>query len=200
MPPAPARPAPVDDDAMIPDDGELIARMAEGDREALGSLFDRHHQALYGFLARASGAVDAEVEDLVQTTFLEAFRAAPKFRAASAPRTWLFAIGGNLAKMHRRATRRRSRAMQRLAEQPERTSASTESQVAHQRALVRIEAALDALPHDLRVAYVMCVLEDVPADEAGRALGVPRGTIWRRVHEARQALRAAIEPGVGGSR
>lgn len=198
----PAAPAGVDDNeaapvAIGPDDSELVARMAEGDRDALGVLFDRHHQALYGFLARTSGAVDAEVEDLVQTTFLEAFRAAPKFRATAAPRTWLFAIGGNLAKMHRRATRRRSRAMQRLAEQPERTSVSAESQVAHQRALARIEAALDGLPHDLRVAYVMCVLEDVPADEAGRALGVPRGTIWRRVHDARQALRQAIE---GGSR
>jgi len=176
------------------DDAELIERMASGDREALGTLFDRHHRALYGFLARASGASDTEIDDLVQTAFLEAFRAAPRFRGASLPRTWLFAIGSNLAKMHRRATRRRSRALRRLAEQPARTGHPLDAALADMRALARIERALDELPHDLRVAYVMCVIEDVAADEAARALGVARGTIWRRVHHARQALRDAVDP------
>lgn len=174
-------------------DAELVERMAEGDRDALGALFDRHHGALYGFLARASDASDSEVEDLVQTTFLEAFRSAGRFRGSSAPRTWLFAIGGNIARMHRRATRRRARAMQRLADLPERSAAGLDARLADQRALARVEAALGELPHDVRVAYVMCVIEHVPSDDAARALGVARGTIWRRVHEARQALRAAVE-------
>jgi RNA polymerase sigma-70 factor (ECF subfamily) len=175
------------------DDGDLVERMAAGDRDALGALFDRYHRSLYGFLARAYGACDTEIEDLVQTTFLEAFRAAPRFRATSSPRTWLFAIGGNVAKMHRRATQRRARAHQRLADLPERTTTAVDAKLADQRALARIEAALGELPHDLRVAYVMCVIEDVPADEAARALDVARGTIWRRVHHARQWLRAAVE-------
>ena len=74
-------------------DEELLERMASGDREALGLVFDRHHRALYAFLARAYPVEDADLDDLVQSTFLEAFRAAPRFRGASAPRTWLFAIG-----------------------------------------------------------------------------------------------------------
>ena len=175
-------------------DEELLERVATGDREALGSLFDRHHRALYGFVARMYGGEDADVDDLVQTTFLEAFRAARRFRAASSARTWLFAIASNLVKMHRRATRRRTHALQRLADQPERTAAALDARIADQRALARIEIALDELSHDLRVAYVMCVIEDVAADDAARALGVPRGTIWRRVHRARQVLRAAIDP------
>jgi RNA polymerase sigma-70 factor (ECF subfamily) len=182
---------------MIPD-GDLVARMAEGDREALGILFDRHHHALHGFLSRAYGAGDADIEDLVQTSFLEAFRASRRFRAASSPRTWLFAIGGNVMKMHRRATRRREAALQKLADLPERTSTPLDAQVADHRALARVEAALDDLPHDLRVVYVMCIIEDVAADEAARALGLPRGTVWRRIHDARQRLRAAVDP--GGSR
>src|SRR5262245_64189753 len=100
-------------------DSELIARMAVGDRDALGTLFDRHHRALYGFLARAYGARGVDVEDLVQTTFIEAFRAARRFRGASSPRSWLFAIGGNIARMHRRATVRRERALQAFADRPE---------------------------------------------------------------------------------
>lgn len=188
---APPRTAPGGD----MDDRDLIDRMAAGDRAALGALFDRHHGALHGFLARASsGASDGELEDFVQTTFLEAFRAARRFRGASSPKTWLFAIGGNVVRMHRRATRRRERALERFADLPEPTSFALDAQIADQRALQQIAAALDELPHDLRVAYVMCVLEEVTPDEAGRALGVARGTIWRRVHDARRALREAIEP------
>jgi len=180
------------DDAVS--DAELIERMAEGDRDALGTLFDRHHRALYSFLVRASDAEDSEIEDLVQTAFLEAFRAAARFRGSSSPRTWLFAIGSNVAKMHRRATRRRARAIQRLAAQPERTATALDARVADQRALAQVEVALAALPHRLRVAYVMCVLEGIATDDAARALGIARGSIWRRVHLARQQLRAAIEP------
>jgi RNA polymerase sigma-70 factor (ECF subfamily) len=176
-------------------DGELVERMAAGDRDALGALFDRHHQALHAFLARAYGARDVEVDDLVQTAFLEAFRAAPRFRAAASPRTWLFAIASNVARMHRRSTRRRERAIERLADLPPGPARALDARLADQRALAAIEAALDDLPHDLRVAYLMCVVEDVPADDAARALGVARGTIWRRIHEARQALRAAVERG-----
>jgi RNA polymerase sigma-70 factor, ECF subfamily len=179
-------------------DEDLIARMAFGDRDALGALFDRHHRSLYSFLSRASGAGDSEVEDLVQTTFLEAFRAAQRFRSAASPRTWLFGIGANIAKMYRRASRRRARALERLADEPAPSAAALDSRLADQRALARIEAALDHLPHDLRVAYVMCVMEDTAAGDAARALGVARGTIWRRVHEARRALRAAM--GEGGPR
>ena len=182
--------APLDDAV---NDAELIERMADGDRDALGTLFDRHHRALYGFLARASDAEEPEIEDLVQTAFLEAFRAAARFRGTSSPRTWLFAIGGNIAKMHRRATRRRTRAIQRLAAQPERTATALDARVADQRALAQVEVALAALPHRLRVAYVMCVIEGIATDDAARALGIARGSIWRRVHLARQQLRAAVE-------
>lgn len=176
-----------------PSDGALIERMATGDRDALGAFFDRHHRALFGFLSRATGAGDSEIEDLVQMAFLQAFRSAPRFRAAASPRTWLFAIGGNVAKMHRRATERRLRALARLADEPEPRGIELDTRLADRRKVARVAAALDELPHDLRVAYVMCVIEEVGVEEAARALGVARGTIWRRIHEARGALRAAVE-------
>lgn len=181
-----------DDDAGGVDDSELVARMVRGDRDALGTLFDRHHRALYGFLARASGAGGPEIEDLVQITFLEAFRTARRFRGRSSPRTWLFAIGGNVARMHRRAIQRGSRALAQLADQPAPAPSPLDARLADQRALALIAAAIDRLPHDVRVAYVMCVIEDVSVEEVARALGVARGSIWRRVHEARVALRAAV--------
>jgi len=62
----------------------------------------------------------------------------------------------------------------------------------------RLASALDALPHDLRAAYVLCDLEDVPGVEAAQLLGIRAGTLWRRLHDARRALRAAIEGEEGG--
>jgi RNA polymerase sigma-70 factor (ECF subfamily) len=182
----------------VASDDELVERMAVGDRDALGALFDRHQRALHSFLARASGAADPEIDDLVQTTFLEAFRAARRFRGRSSPRTWLFAIGGNVARMHRRASRRSALAISRLASQPEHPGSALDARIGDQRLLALVAAAIDELPHDLRVAYVMCVIEDVAVEDAARALGTARGTIWRRIHEARVALRAAADPGAGG--
>ena len=54
---------------------------------------------------------------------------------------------------------------------------------------------MDALPHDLRAAFVLCDLEEMPGVEAARALDVRAGTLWRRLHEARRALRAALFDG-----
>ena len=56
----------------------------------------------------------------------------------------------------------------------------------------RLLVALDDLPHDLREAFVMCDLEEVAGVDVARALGVREGTLWRRLHEARRALRCAL--------
>jgi RNA polymerase sigma-70 factor (ECF subfamily) len=176
-------------------DPQLIERMAVGDGDALGLLFDRHHRALYGFLRRVGGANEADLDDLVQATFLQAHRSAGRFRGGASVRTWLFAIGANVARTSRRASMRRQRALERMAWQPRRAPTSPEQRVGDALALSRVAGAIEALPHDLRVAYVMCVIEEVGADDAAIALGVPRGTIWRRVHQARVALREAMEQG-----
>jgi len=61
--------------------------------------------------------------------------------------------------------------------------------------VARLAAALDELPLDLRAAYVLCDLEDMPGVEAARVLDIRAGTLWRRLHEARRALRDAIDGG-----
>src|SRR2546422_7414183 len=70
-------------------------------------LVRRHARALVRFLA-AGGAVEGDVDDLVQETFIRAFRALGKFRGQCRFRTWLLTIGGNVLKdSHRRARRTR---------------------------------------------------------------------------------------------
>src|SRR6266496_4009234 len=78
-------------------DSALIAAWQAGDEQAAAELVGRHARPLARFLAGA-GAPEADVDDLVQETFIRAFRAVDKFRGQCQFRTWLLTIGGNVLK------------------------------------------------------------------------------------------------------
>src|SRR6059058_4893236 len=91
--------------AAVPTDAALIAAWRGGDEPAAAELVRRHARALARFLAGA-GALEADVDDLVQETFIRAFRALGRFRGQCQFRTWLMTIGGNVLKdAGRRAAR-----------------------------------------------------------------------------------------------
>jgi len=174
-------------------DEALIAACAVGEPGALGLLFDRHHRAVFRFVARL--AADADADDLVQTTFVEVWRGAARYRGGSAVRTWLLGIAANLVRRHVRGEVRRRAAMTSLAAAPPVLERAPDDAAIRRQLTRRLGEALAALPHDLRVAFVMCDLEEVPGVEAARALGLREGTLWRRLHDARKALRAALDGG-----
>jgi RNA polymerase sigma-70 factor (ECF subfamily) len=177
-------------------DDALLAACGVGDTAALGALFDRHHEAVYRLISRLLTRERAEVDDLVQTTFLEVWRSASKFGGRGAVKSFVLGIAANTVRHHVRGARRR-RDAHAIAPAPV-TGAAPDAAVICAQQVARLAAALDELPHNLREAYVMCDIEDVPGVEAARVLGVRAGTLWRRLHEARRALRDAIEP-QGGS-
>ena len=185
--PEPARSAPeLSDEA-------LLASCGVGDPAALGALFDRHHQAVYRLISRLLRAEPTETDDLVQLTFLAAWQSAKSYRGKGSVKSFLFGIAANTVRRHFRATRRRLDA---LADPPPEAPAGTpEDAAVTAQHLRRLAAALDALPHDLRAAYVLCDLEDLPGADAARILDIREGTLWRRLHDARRALRDAIEGG-----
>jgi RNA polymerase sigma-70 factor (ECF subfamily) len=172
-------------------DEALLAACATGDAAALGALFDRFHVAVYRFAARLGTVDELARDDLVQATFLEVRRIADRFRGGSSVKTWVLGIAANLARHQLRGERRRrdrqARFVERIAAVPDRP----DERVDRQRLLARIAQALTALPHDQQVAFVLCDLEQLPGVEVARALGIPDGTLWRRLHHARKAVRAA---------
>lgn len=177
-------------------DEALLVACAIGDGAALGALFDRHHDAVYRLISRLLRTEPAEIDDLVQQTFLEAWRSAKSYGGRGAVRSFLFGIAANTVRHHIRGAARRRAA---LAEVPAPTETRGPDDTAIRAQQVhRLAAALEQLPEDLRIAYVMCDLEEVPGVEAARALGVRAGTLWRRLHEARRALRDAIDGGAHG--
>src|SRR5207244_8719603 len=86
--------------AAVPSDAALIAAWQGGDEQAAAELVRRHARAVARFLGAglSGGTGDADVDDLVQETFIRAFRALGRFRGQCRFRTWLMTIGGNLLK------------------------------------------------------------------------------------------------------
>jgi RNA polymerase sigma-70 factor (ECF subfamily) len=181
----------------LPADVDLVKAMARGDGRALGALFDRHHRGVYRFLGRFSGTDSGDLDDLVQNTFLRLADAAPRFAGQASVRSWILAIASHVAHDHIRAEIRRRKHV-RSADVPSPGGPDRPDHGLEGReALARFRRAIDGMSHELRVAYVMCELEDTSGRDAASALGIPEGTLWRRLHDARQILlRAMSEPPV----
>ncbi len=174
-------------------DEALLAACGVGESAALGALYDRHHEAMYRLVSRMLRSERAEIDDLVQTTFIEAWRSAKKYSGKGTVKSFLYGIAANTVRHHVRSNRRRRDA---LAELPEPLhGASPEAAVSRGQQVQRLGAAVERLPHDLREAYVLCDLEDVPGVDAARILDIRPGTLWRRLHDARKFLRDAIDDG-----
>jgi RNA polymerase sigma-70 factor (ECF subfamily) len=166
-------------------DAGLVAACAAGDRTARAMLFEQHVDAIHRFVARMRGSDADAVDDLVQATFLRAFGAAARFRGPTA-RAWLHGIAANTVKEHARSEIRRKRALGAFTETLAATTGPIDPLVA------RLPDAIAALPHAQRAAFVLIDLEGERGVEAAAALGIPQGTLWRHVSEARIALRRSL--------
>ncbi len=173
-------------------DEALVAACATGDSAALGALIDRFQAPVYRLVARLLGSDGTERDDLVQQTFVEVARSAARFRQRSTVRVWIFGIAANLARNQIRSLIRQRKLETHLAALPPLASMRADEQLERYELVGKLRVALAALPHPLREALVLCEIEEMTAAEAAAVLGTRQGTVWRRVHEARQALRAAL--------
>lgn len=176
-------------------DEALVAACAARDESGLRLLYRRHQAAVHRFATRTLGRSGghADADDLVQQTFIVAWESAGKFKGRSRVLSWLFGITANLARAHQRKHHRRAGLFEVFARQPEEPRLATDEVLGNRQLLARLMEELEALPHDLKVAFVLCEIEDIPGTEAANALGVRPGTLWRRLHDARRRLRDALQ-------
>lgn len=185
----------------------LLARVRAGQTEAFAEIIRRYQDRIFNTCWRICGNLE-DARDLTQDAFLKAFERLDTFEAQSAFYTWLFRIAVNLALSFRRSgSRRRTVSLEGL---PEGTQAhhlmqrsgvaktDTSDVVSGTEAQSRVVAALQALDDDFRAVVVLRDIEGLGYHEVGVILDIPYGTVKSRLHRARQALRAAIEP-VSGS-
>jgi len=164
--------------------------MTEAQRRSAYEQWVRAHgPELYRCAYRLTGKTQT-AEDLVQETFVEAWRSAEKLRDPEKARGWLFQI---LRYRHLHAVRDSKR---RMEGQPGRVPLTGDvpahDTTAKIEQLDSIQVGLASLDQRLRETLLMVVMEGLTAQEAADKLGVPMGTVLSRLHRARERLRETM--------
>ena len=163
----------------------LVQRACAGDARAFERLYREHAGRVYGLCLRMTR--DAQLaEDCVQDTFINAWRALPRFEVRSSLSTWLHRIAVNVSL----AKRRKSFPAEPLPEDDEGVAAAwtLETPVEVQ----EIETAIEGLPDGARDALVLHALYGYSHGEAAHMLGIAEGTCKAQLHRARQLLRERL--------
>jgi RNA polymerase sigma-70 factor, ECF subfamily len=175
-------------------DDDLVARLREGDRDAVEQAYVAHHAAIRGFARRLVGD-EASAEDIVHEAFVALPRAIRRFRGEGSLRSFLIGVAVNHSRRHVRSSMRRRAATERLAARAEmmpKTVDATEELMRKQLA-GKLWAALDQLPIDQRVVFVLCEAEQRTSIEVGEIVGAPEGTVRTRLFHAKRKLRELLE-------
>ena len=170
----------------------LFERLRQGDPAAIGIVYDRHHAQVRAFARRFVGE-DAAAEDLVHEVFVALPAAMRRFQGGASLRTFLISIAIHHAQHQLRSAARRRAAMDRLAREPGASPPDPEREADRAGLGRALHRAMDGLPVDQRVAFVLCEIEERSSREASEIVGAPEATIRTRLHHARLKLRAALE-------
>jgi RNA polymerase sigma factor (sigma-70 family) len=176
-------------------DEALLAACGTGDGAALGALFDRFHVAVYRVAGRFPLTDDLARDDIVQATFLEIRSVARHYRGTASVKALILGIAANVARRAYRGEQRRRVRQAKYLAVPTAPVPELAEQVARKQMLAQVQRAISELSQDQQVAFVLCDLEQLPCTDVARALGVPEGTMARRLHDARKAMRAIIDRG-----
>lgn len=181
------------DDRLLPDD-VLVARVRSGDNAVFEILMRRHNRTLF----RATRAIlrsDDEAEDVMQHAYLRALEHLAEYEGRARFSTWLtrIAVYEALGRL------RRQRRLEQLSDHDIDTEDSmaertpTPEQRASDAELRTItEAAIDALPRDFRVVFVLRAVEQMSVAEVSECLDIPQETVKTRFFRARKRLRLSL--------
>lgn len=184
-----------DDDSEI----DMLTRLRSGDKSACAQCVELHAPGLYRLALRLMSD-PAEAEDVVQETFLNAFKSIDSFEWRAGLKTWLYRIATNAALMRLR----RKTPLNVSVELPEEDGAVTvpaqlfdwcclpEHDFATSEAKTQLEAAIRALPEKLRAVFVLRELEGLSGEETAQTLGISVDTVKTRLHRGRLWLRERL--------
>ena len=179
-------------------DSDVLADVMAGDVEAFEKIVTRHKNRLFNFVFRFVG--DRETaEDIIQETFLRAFRRRKDYRAIANFSTWLFTIAGNLAKSELRRRKRwrffslnwdeESETGIDIPDESKRPDTMAETSMTDD----LIQEAIESLPANYRRVIILRDVEGMSYHEISKIVGRPVGTIKSRVNRARLRLQRRLK-------
>lgn len=183
-------------------DYELVLLAQRGDKRAFGLLVEKYQRKLARLISRMIRD-QAEIEDVVQESFIKAYRALPNFRGDSAFYTWLYRIGINTAKNYLVSMGRRPSVTTDIeiddAENFEggnelRVMETPESSLMTKEIAQTVNDAVMGLPDDLRTAITLREIEGLSYEEIATIMQCPIGTVRSRIFRARETISQKLRP------
>ncbi len=174
------------------DSDAIETRLARGEHAAVVEVYRAHHAEVRAFAHRLVGD-RAIAEDLVHEVFLALPSSMARFRGDCSLKSWLVAIAVRHAQHHVRAAQKRRAMEGRLALEPRADAPRPDAEVERAELARLLTEALDTLPLDQRVAFVLCEVEERSSVEVAALLDEQDGTIRARVMHAKKKLRAHLE-------
>lgn len=184
-------------------DQQLVERAQQGDQRAFGLLVDKYQRKLARLLTRLVKD-SAELEDIVQETFIKAYRALPSFRGESAFYTWLYRIGINTAKNNlMMQNKRKSISMEVLTNDDDEPMElgeqipdlnTPETEMMSRQIVETVNQVVEQLAPDLRTAITLREMDGLSYEEIAEAMDCPIGTVRSRIFRAREAISIQLKP------
>ena len=186
--------------------GGVVERARSGDNDAFRLLVEQHSRSVFRLAFRMTGN-EEDAEDVVQETFLRAYRQLDKYEARSSFSTWLYRIASNysldLIRMRKRHEDRRERGKveERDILQTIPGNSPGPDRIAHSNQVQeRVNEALNELSPQERTAFVLRHFEGLSIEEIGESLGTGTNATKHSIFRAVQKLRRSLEPLVGTAR
>ncbi|SFE72897.1 RNA polymerase sigma factor RpoE [Paracidovorax wautersii] len=186
-------------------DLQLVERTVAGDQRAYELLVIKYQRRIERLIGRMVRDVDL-VQDIAQETFIRAYRALHQFRGEAQFYTWLYRIAVNTAKKALVDMKRNpviTDSALRGSDDDDETSRvgseltteeTPETVLAAREIAEAVNAAMEALPEDLRQAVTLREIEGLSYDEIAAAMSCPIGTVRSRIFRAREAISARVKP------
>ena len=186
-------------------DLQLVERTLAGDQRAYEMLVIKYQRRIERLIGRMVRDVDL-IPDIAQETFLRAYRALHQFRGDAQFYTWLYRIAVNTAKKALVDLKRNpiiTETALRSNDDEDETSGNPfelttdetpETVLAAQEIAAAVNAAMDALPEDLRQAVTLREIEGLSYEEIAEAMNCPIGTVRSRIFRAREAISTRVRP------
>jgi len=179
--------------AVSGEDPAMVAGCRAGDATSLEQFFATHVRYVERVISRLTGPTP-DLEDLVQTTFIQAFQSFGRYRGEASLKTWVTRIAVHTALHQLRSGVRRMLPLELVgADEPNDPAEPADQQAANRQLARRLHALLDRIAPKKRVAFLLYTIEDYSIEEVAALTEASKAATKSRIWFARRELMAMVK-------